>query len=215
MIRDDVCPNDIHQAPPSSPEEAMQRVAAANDLTKLSGARFKDIDQLWTALKDCGYTGRSEVFMDCGRHKTYKAVVMDKAGLEYRMVLNQVGDYSLDVCNVMIKGVKLPMKPESPDDGAFSLLLQRQVLATYDNMEQLRDEWHELGFNFTDKILMQGTMVTRVLSVIDGNNWEYKAVVNESVFPTYVIVLNVQLVKANPDADPVMVAALRTTIKEG
>ena len=110
MILDDAFPGDVYKAPPSTQDDAMRRISNLSGivdgtckfLTKLVGAKFKDMEQFRKAMVECGFNMTSRVIMDSGRNKTHLAKVIDKHGYEYRMITNETGDYLMEVVNVRL-----------------------------------------------------------------------------------------------------------------
>ena len=217
MIRDDLFPNDVRLAPPSSPDEAEQRIANARDLRQLAGARFRDIDQLRWGLVASGYNGTIEALAGCGRHITWKAKFMDKSGREYEMLLSQHGEYLLEVSNVQCKDPPPDIPHE--EEGIFSGMPHALVGTRHADMAQLTKKLSDMGLNAQCKILMNGMRTTYSIKAISRTGWEYKIIANEDKQGhdglKGVEVLNVTVVHPNPNSDPAVVKELNRLVKEG
>ena len=115
MVKDDILPVTPYIAPPSTPDEAIQRVAelSAGSLLGLTGSIFQGLAQFTHAMGECRYNARVDILMDSGRTKTYKGTVIDSHGYEYKIILNATGDYHLQVVNVKLSKVGPTGDPKS------------------------------------------------------------------------------------------------------
>jgi hypothetical protein len=83
----------------------------------LTGAVFRDVNQLCKALAECGYHARQKVILDSGRVRTFDLSIegisgMAGEGWEYRMIATEISDQWARVDNCKLTKSSPAADPE-------------------------------------------------------------------------------------------------------
>jgi hypothetical protein len=107
MVKLDVIPNLSRMTAPSSNQAAAVVIAemggsGASSFYGLIGCLFLHLEQFKAAMSECRWNLKIDELCNNGTVITYKADARDTDGTEWRFILNQVGDYRLEVINARL-----------------------------------------------------------------------------------------------------------------